>query len=412
MKFFNRKEEVIDIQLTQDGKRLLSQGRWDPVYYAFFDDDVIYDGENAGVQENQNDAETRIKETPRTKVQHTFAGVDLTGENQNYYDYMASALGGNADSEWFYTTLWYQKTGLFLKIFPDYQKLPEYGVPYEPIMTSIIGLKSLNSLKKNDVMIEPLGHSSHGVQKHPAWSIRYFHGKLTGSIEAYRDTIYNHILRIPQLSSSLENKSYITYIDPATGVIKKNYIEKDSESVFFKTNLDSLKELAEEGSSIDPAGAMKPTAETPTVYFGGPYPDGSLIQQQSDYLLLHILEKNVDFLKENFEIEVFRKRVSLGQTAGEHDIDHPTRNHYYEQLYFFDPKIDEQVAPGHVEYWFDILVDEEIPSKAICDNDLAASTLSKKQHKLNDKIIECDDEFDAKPKNIYASEVIDIEEPC
>ena len=86
MKFFNRKEEVIDIQLTQDGKRLLSQGRWDPVYYAFFDDDVIYDGENAGVQENQNDAETRIKETPRTKVQYTFAGVDLTGENQNYYD--------------------------------------------------------------------------------------------------------------------------------------------------------------------------------------------------------------------------------------------------------------------------------------------------------------------------------------
>ena len=34
MQFFNQKEEVIDIQLTQFGKRLLSQGKFKPTYYA------------------------------------------------------------------------------------------------------------------------------------------------------------------------------------------------------------------------------------------------------------------------------------------------------------------------------------------------------------------------------------------
>ena len=40
MKFFNKKEDVLDIQLTQYGKHLLSKGELEPTYYAFFDDDV------------------------------------------------------------------------------------------------------------------------------------------------------------------------------------------------------------------------------------------------------------------------------------------------------------------------------------------------------------------------------------
>ena len=47
MKFFDKKEEVIDIQLTQYGKHLLSVGKWRPVYYAFFDDNILYDGRYA-----------------------------------------------------------------------------------------------------------------------------------------------------------------------------------------------------------------------------------------------------------------------------------------------------------------------------------------------------------------------------
>jgi len=55
MTFFNKKEEVLDIKLTQFGKQLLSTGRFKPVYYAFYDDNILYDSEHASFEEVQND---------------------------------------------------------------------------------------------------------------------------------------------------------------------------------------------------------------------------------------------------------------------------------------------------------------------------------------------------------------------
>ena len=75
MTFFNKKEEVIQVELTQYGKYLLSMGRWKPVYYAFYDDNILYDGAHGGVDEPQNSIEPRIQEnTPQLKPQHTFTG--------------------------------------------------------------------------------------------------------------------------------------------------------------------------------------------------------------------------------------------------------------------------------------------------------------------------------------------------
>ena len=63
MAFFNKKQEVLDIQLTPYGEDLLSRGKFKPVYYAFFDDDVLYDASgSAGIIEDQNDVEPRIQE--------------------------------------------------------------------------------------------------------------------------------------------------------------------------------------------------------------------------------------------------------------------------------------------------------------------------------------------------------------
>jgi len=77
MEFFNQKEQVIDIQLTQYGKRRLSAGKFKPAFYAFYDKDVLYNSEFGGYSEVQNDSETRIKsETPRLTIQHNFIGVD------------------------------------------------------------------------------------------------------------------------------------------------------------------------------------------------------------------------------------------------------------------------------------------------------------------------------------------------
>ena len=62
MSFFDNKEDVIDLELTQYGKYLLSEGKFKPIFYAFFDDDILYDGNYGGRTEEQNAIKTRIEE--------------------------------------------------------------------------------------------------------------------------------------------------------------------------------------------------------------------------------------------------------------------------------------------------------------------------------------------------------------
>ena len=83
MTFFNQKEEVMDIKLTQFGKDCLARGSFQPVYYQFFDDGILYNASNGKFSETQNQAEIRIlNETPRLKTQHLVHSV----ESQYYID--------------------------------------------------------------------------------------------------------------------------------------------------------------------------------------------------------------------------------------------------------------------------------------------------------------------------------------
>jgi hypothetical protein len=78
MKFLNKKEQVFDIQLTPYGKHKLGAGTLKPTYYAFFDDNVLYDirYSSASVDEPQNDIHKRIKqETQYLESQTLFRQV-------------------------------------------------------------------------------------------------------------------------------------------------------------------------------------------------------------------------------------------------------------------------------------------------------------------------------------------------
>jgi len=68
--FFNKKEEILEVQLTEYGKYLLSLGRLEPVYYCFYDDEILYNSEYVGtLGEAQNEIDRRIRhETPNLKV--------------------------------------------------------------------------------------------------------------------------------------------------------------------------------------------------------------------------------------------------------------------------------------------------------------------------------------------------------
>lgn len=58
--FLNQKEEVLNIDLTKHGRRLLGLGTFQPEYYEFFDDSVIYDLSYGGSTEIQNASQERI----------------------------------------------------------------------------------------------------------------------------------------------------------------------------------------------------------------------------------------------------------------------------------------------------------------------------------------------------------------
>ena len=76
MEFFNKKEEVLDIELTQYGKNLLAKGKFKPKYYAFYDGDIIYDSKYANFEEAQNSTSDRIKSASRLKTQYAFEGAE------------------------------------------------------------------------------------------------------------------------------------------------------------------------------------------------------------------------------------------------------------------------------------------------------------------------------------------------
>jgi len=70
MTFFDKKQDVLKIELTPYGRSLLSNGKLMPKYYAFFDDDIVYDISAIGATEDQDAIKNRIlSETPRLRPQ-------------------------------------------------------------------------------------------------------------------------------------------------------------------------------------------------------------------------------------------------------------------------------------------------------------------------------------------------------
>ena len=170
MEFFNRKEEVIDIQLTQHGKYLLSKGRLSPKYYAFYDDDVIYDTQYAGdplvggeshdgngydidhggFGEHPSEAEGRITTTPRIKSQYVFEGAE-------------TRISKIVKSE------------AFQELSND-EKLASLE-PAIMTTTAVYGLSS------------EMGTSAFNSSNAPAWNIKFIEGSLTEAIHHHTGSL-------------------------------------------------------------------------------------------------------------------------------------------------------------------------------------------------------------------------------
>jgi len=99
--FFNKKEDVLKIELTPYGRKLLSMGKLKPHSYAFFDDDVLYDSRYGGADETSTSAKQRIlNDTPSMKPQNNYSGIDSKLANDspeiwNKVKYMQQPIGTN-----------------------------------------------------------------------------------------------------------------------------------------------------------------------------------------------------------------------------------------------------------------------------------------------------------------------------
>jgi len=160
MSFFNKKEEVLHIKPTQYGKYLISQGKFKPAYYAFFDDDVVYDSQymGSGHEEQQNNTEPRIQEnTPTMKVQHVFTGIETNIKKLNR-DITSGQVALGSEQ-----TL--------------------------PVAEQHFGLSL------------PIGNSIVGEKNAPAFEVQFWNGTITGSVSYITGS--HTTMKIPQLDAEV-----------------------------------------------------------------------------------------------------------------------------------------------------------------------------------------------------------------
>jgi hypothetical protein len=248
MSFFDKKEEVLEFKLTEYGKKKLELGLLKPVYYAFYDDDILYNTEAAGYAEIQNAADRRIRfETPTLKPQKTTTGAET--RVQQFLNDVSNDLQGTADGD-------YLITENSIQFVTPFHESPQFA-------------------QKFFLGSDPLGTSDLKTEYAPAWHVNALEGAITSSqsyqtvnLTASNTGLADGIVRnIPQLDINIDYQSFYS---------------TDNE-------LDDF------------TGQRDGKIERLTEYNEG----GVALYLQENYLVLDIVEHNTNNLKENFEIEVF-----------------------------------------------------------------------------------------------------------
>ena len=342
MEFLDAKEQVIDLELTSYGRFMLSQGKFDPKIYAFFDNDIVYDsrfaqsGSITKTKELQNSIEGRIQEgTPRLAVQTLYRGSELgvfSAEPNLIYNLMPGVLA--------------DKTNLVVNL----TQTPD----------------------KSYIFQEPIGNSAYNSKNVAAWNIGFYKAPLSGSSTVWSGSTGDiPTTFIPQLSCSVQY-SLETYDVPMEN--------QSSYDTWKDLGAQSFQDLKSKSTVLyDPA--------TP-VFFD----NGSYMIYRDDFALLKVEEVNTEFLKENFELEVFqieRLTTVVKDKDGkiEKNPDGTDKTNYTEtlnRLYFEGDKVQET---DRVDYYFDIDYDFEINEEEFCK---LARTVDKVKNIYVDQVFNCE----------------------
>jgi len=307
MTFFDPKEDVIDIELTQYGKHLLSKGKWNPYYYAFFDDDILYDSQYAGIVELQNDAQTRITGSARVRTQYCFSGIETEIRKE------MSLLDDIT-----HTTTEQEKIGIQATSDRDY------------------------------ALSLPMGRSDIGNENYPAWNITCLNGLLASSIPYSTSSL--GVVPIVQLK--MQDIIYKTET--------KNKSEEEAAALQLDESLNQIGESAPEADPSDLILANRVYDDGTYISIEEDYVLMEILEKNTPFE-----EENLDIEVFKYEqnqetgAEVliplkFIKRKEAVVDDILVDDDDPELNQY------------ETPTPGCVEYFFNVWVDDEIDPETLC----------------------------------------------
>ena len=352
MEFFNKKQDVIDLEITSYGKQLLSRGIFKPVYYTFSDDDVLYDAKWVSgtlSQEQQSQVEERIQEkTPRAKTQSRKAGVEKAIYGMDFDNFAQTK--GNLDA------------------LMDLFEVENPGDAWALLQKTKI---SPNYAESEKLLENFLGKKSYFNSYNPAWNFLLYNGVMTNSTPFY--TKKNITLAIPQINCTLKDIVYkmdylvdaytliptvtnvfdgLNRVEDATGMNEPNPIEEDMEMP-----PDSLNEYFEEIQ----------------------LEDGQFFIHK-DFLLFSLEETNVEFTQENFMVEIYEVTTTSESGKGEEEL----KKMFFE---YTDPSTG-YLPSNAVGSVFKIEIDEEIDSTVACYSIGKDKTL-KSQNTYTTNVFDC-----------------------
>jgi|TARA_R110002020_G_scaffold211665_2_gene417911 hypothetical protein len=316
MSFFNKKEEVMEIQLTAYGKYLLSKGKFKPAFYAFSDDEVLYDnsyGEN----------KVEIKKESSERIQEDTIRIRPIYDNESAETRVARLNEQIAE-----TTAENTRSGILSKMPPD----ALYG---SDNVDDILMVPDDRKLVRN-----LLGNSELGNKEAPSWSVVSLNAQRFETPIEVSSSGPNIGMRRPQINMIVDYDLESEYLPEDQDFNMEQYVEQDGTEGQI-TFVDRVK-----------------------------------LHVARNQIVLEIAEDNVSYDNENFEIEFFtvddeEEIVRNGVTVKDEKLtslylSRPGVDRARSLKTYFEVLYDNQVSMAR-DYDFETFIIEEPDDEEFCD---------------------------------------------
>tara|TARA_Y100001937_G_scaffold126434_1_gene195720 strand:+ start:1020 stop:2144 length:1125 start_codon:yes stop_codon:yes gene_type:complete len=366
MSYLDSKEQVIDLKLTTYGKYLLSIGKLQPVFYAFFDDDIIYDSAYAGVSsEVQSEIEPRIQEeTPRFQTQVNYSSKNPAIFIPQYTRHFEISTVNDL---------------IIGESFNSYAGINGLPAFESAVYDGLVNVQ--NQPEKLEALQNSISFSNPNTEFAPSWNVAFLKAPLSSSVNhlSISSSLGEKFLNIPQLNANISYQ-----------------VIKNSRSYNLLNAYGGIQKFGGPSDFVQ-AGAGQRTGEDAFLLEEDSlsFQNGASVDVIGDAIVLRIEESNLFFEEENFDIELFE----IQEVSGKESL---SQIQFYKDLDVLSSDLlNGQLNSNAAEKYFEILIDGEIPERLMCP--LIQDDKSKQFY--ISKIFDCED-FIRPPeaKNIYADQ--------